>query len=403
MTPFKYSARDQSGKVVNGVMEAKTREGVIGTLQNKGLIVVKVEENLGFNIQAINEINIGGVPMKDKVVFLRQLSTMVSAGLPLTQALDILETQATNPLFKKVMSDVLLDVQGGVSLAEAFRKAEGVFDDITLNLIQAGEESGNLELILERLAIEVEEQKKLSDKLRGALIYPVIIISVVVGVIVLLMFVLVPAMEDIYSEFGADLPGITKAMIAGSNFLLSYWWVILIALSILGVLLKSYTDTPNGKRALHKVLLKVPVFGMIVQKTQLAQFTRVLSLLLKSGLSIVKALELTSGSMSNVLFKEDIMTARKEVEKGVALAIPLARSQRFPLIISQMIAVGEESGEIDSVLEKMSEYYNDEVAVTTENITTLLEPLMLLLMGGVIAFIALAVYMPMFNLSTVIQ
>lgn len=402
MKPFKYSARDQNGKEVAGVIEGRSRDAIIEILQGKGLIIVKVEEDLGFNLGRINEINIGGVPMKDKVIFMRQLATMVSAGLPLTQALEILDSQATNPLFKKVLTNVLADVQGGLGLSAAFRKSDGVFDSITLNLIEAGEESGNLELILERLAVEIEDQKKLSDKMRGALIYPLIMVAIVIGVVALMMFVLVPAMNDIYGEFGAELPALTRFMITSSDFVLSYWWLILLAISVVGILIKSYLDTKDGKRSFHKVLLKVPIFGTIVLKIQLAQFTRVLGLLLKSGLSIVKALELTSGSMSNKMFEEDILTAKNEVEKGVALAIPIARSSLFPLIVSQMIAVGEESGEIDNVLEKMSDYYNSEVDTMTDNLSTLLEPVMLLLMGGVIAFIALAVYMPMFNLSGVI-
>lgn len=402
MKKFKYTARDAQGKDIKGEIEARSRENVVEILQGKKLIVVKVEDDLGIGWDKLKEINIGEVPIKDKVVFMRQLATMIGAGLPLTQALEILEAQATNPLFKRTISNVLADVQGGNGLADSFRKTGNVFDSITLNLVEAGEESGNLQIILERLSVELEEQKKLGEKLRSAMIYPIIIVVVIIGVIVLMMFVLVPAMAQIYGEFGAELPAITQFMINMSNFFVGYWWLIAAVLCVVFVMYKYYYESPNGKKFVHKVMLKLPVFGMIVTKMQIAQFTRLLALLLKSGLSIVKALELTAGSLTNLIYRNAVLEAKNEVEKGVALAIPIARSQVFPLIISQMIAVGEESGEMDNVLAKMSEYYNDEVAVATNNLATLMEPLMLVLMGGAIAFIALAVYMPMFNLSGVI-
>ncbi len=402
MQTYKYFARDKDGKEVNGKTEARAAQAVAESLKAKGLVVIRIEEELGFSMDKLSEINIGGVPIKDKVVFMRQLATMISAGIALTQALQILEAQATNPLFKRTLSNVLSDVQGGKGLAEAFKKSNKVFDDITLNLLEAGEESGNLETILERLALELEAQKKLGDKIRGAMIYPAIIFLVIIGVILLMMFVLIPAMADIYGEFDAELPMITQVMINMSNFFLGYWWLVIIVVGIISIVTKSYVESPNGKAFVNRMILKIPIFGAIIVKMQIAQFTRILSLLLKSGLSIVKALELTGGSLTNIVFKEAVLQAAKEVEKGVPLALPIARATVFPMIISQMIAVGEESGELDKVLERVSVYYNDEVEAATSNLTTLMEPLMLLLMGGVIAFIALSVYMPMFNLSGVV-
>jgi type II secretory pathway component PulF len=216
------------------------------------------------------------------------------------------------------------------------------------------------------------------------------------------MFVLVPAMAEIYAEFNAELPWVTTIMINTSDFFVSYWWLVLSGVALLVIFYKYYSDSPQGKKLIDKTMLKIPIFGTIIEKIQVSQFTRVLSLLLKSGLSIVKSLELTAASLNNTIFREAVLECRSEVEKGVSLAIPIARSNTFPLIIGHMIAVGEESGELDKVLEKMAEYYGEEVNVATSNLTALMEPLMLLLMGGVIAFIALAVYMPMFNLSGVV-
>lgn len=402
MKRFKYSARTKEGAIDKGVMEAKNPQAVSETLQGKGLIVVSVKEDLGLSLSRLEEINIGGVPMKDKVLFMRQLSTMISAGLPLTQALEILYQQANNPLFKRVLSDVLGDVQGGKSLSASFKSNADVFDEITINLIAAGEDSGNLETVLQRLAVELEESKKLQDKVKSAMIYPAIICVVIVVVIILLMVVLVPAMSDIYSEFDAELPLVTRMLIGMSEGFLKFWWAIAIfTLSIiLGV--RFYYQSPDGKKFFHRMMLKLPIFGPLFVKMQLAQFTRILALLLKSGLSIVEALKLTANSMSNVLFKNAVLEAKKEVEKGTQLTIPLSRSELFPLIVSQMVSVGEESGEMDLVLDKMAEYYNDEVQVMTSNLSTMLEPLILIVMGVVIGFIALAVYMPMFSLTEVL-
>ncbi|MCK9369038.1 type II secretion system F family protein [Candidatus Dojkabacteria bacterium] len=399
MQIFKYFARDNKGKVVTGKMEARSSQVVIETLQGKGLVVTRVEEEIGFSLEKIKEINIGGVPLKEKVVFMRQLATMIGAGLPLTQALEILETQAVNPKFKKTLGNVLGDIQGGKSLATSFRSNSEVFDDITINLLSAGEESGNLEGILERLAIELENQNRLKGKIGGAMIYPAVILSVVIGVIVLMIFVLIPAMTQIYGEFGAQLPGLTLFLIAVSNFAIKFWWLILLVIASAAIAIKTYLDSENGKKTFHKVLLKVPIIGPVIIKMQIAQFTRILALLLGSGLSIAKSLELTAGSLTNIVFKDAVMNAKVEIEKGVPLALPIARAKVFPMIVSQMIAVGEESGQMDKVLAKVSQYYNEEVEVTTNNLSTLMEPVMLLLMGGVVAFIALAVYMPMLNLS----
>lgn len=401
MKKFKYSARDEKGKVVDGEIEAKDAEAVADILQQRGLLVVSVKEGLGLDLDRLQEINIGGVPMKEKVVFMRQMATMRGAGLPLTRALEIMVEQASNPLFTKVLKNVLSSIKSGKTLANAFREEEDVFDNITINLIEAGEESGNLETILQKLAVELEERSALASKFKSAMIYPVIILVIIVGVILLMMFILVPAMADIYADFDAELPFITTLLLNMSDFFLSYWWAILTVLFILIIGGKYYLDTPKGKRNFDKIILKIPVLGGIVTKMQISQFTRILALLLSSGLSIIKALELTAQSLGNEMFIDTLMEARDEVEKGGPLAVPIGRSEYYPLLVSSMIAVGEETGEIDTVLEKVSEYYKDEVDTATSNLSTILEPVFLVIMGGAIGFIALAVYMPMFQLSEV--
>lgn len=402
MQKFKYSARDVKGKAVNGVLEAKDANSVTDILHDRGLIVVSVKESMGFDLEKLSEINIGGVPMKEKVIFMRQMATMVGAGLPLTRSLEIMTQQVENPYFRRTLKDVLNSVQSGKSLANSFREQGEIFDDITVNLIEAGEESGKLEAILDRLATELEERDSLTSKLKSAMIYPTIILVVIVAVIILMMVVLVPSMASIYSDFGAELPWSTQVLINMSNFFLSYWWAVLVVLAVLIIGGKYYLDSKKGKRNWDKIVLKIPIVGGLVTKVQLSQFTRILALLLGSGLSIIKALELTSDSLSNSIFKDVVLDAKDEVEKGGALAIPIARSEYFPLLVSSMIAVGEETGEMDAVLTKVSQYYKEEVDVATSSLSSVLEPLFLIIMGLAIGFIALAVYMPMFQLSSVI-
>jgi len=339
--------------------------------------------------------------MKEKVVFMRQLSTMVGAGLPLTRGLQIMEQQVANPSFKKVISQVKSSVESGKSLAESFKRADEVFDEVTINLIEAGESSGNLDVILNKLAVELEENQKLAAKLKSALTYPMILSVVIIAVILLMMFVLVPSMTEIYGEFDAELPWITQFLINMSNFFIKFWWAMLIVTLSLVIGYKVWIDTPKGKRNRDKILIKIPIVGMMISKIQIAQFTRLLGLLLSSGLSIIRALELSAMSLSNEMFREVILASRDEVEKGGSLAIPIARSEYYPLLVSSMIAVGEETGELDNVLAKVAEYYKDEVDVATANMSATLEPVFLIVMGLVIAFISLAIYMPMFQLSEV--
>ncbi len=402
MKKFKYSARDQQGKIINGELEAKDHDSVADILHDRGLIVVSVKEGMGLDLEKLAEVNIGGVPMKEKVVFMRQMATMVGAGLPLSRSLEIMTQQTENPMFRRVLKDVLLSVQSGKSLSNSFREQEEIFDEVTLNLIEAGEESGNLETILERLATELEEKNSLKSKLKSAMIYPTIILVVIVAVVVLMMMVLVPSMATIYGDFDAELPTVTKILMSMSDFFIHYWWAILVVLAVLIIGGKFYLDSDKGKRSFDKIVLKIPVVGMIITKMQLAQFTRILALLLGSGLSIIKALELTGASLSNSMFRDTVMEAKSEVEKGGALAIPIARSEYFPLLVSSMIAVGEETGEIDAVLTKVSQYYKEEVDVATTNMASILEPVFLIIMGLAIGFIALGVYMPMFQLSSAI-
>jgi type IV pilus assembly protein PilC len=401
MKNFKYSARTAEGKEVKGTISARDETAVTEILHDKGLVIVNIKDTFSVNIENLNQINIGGVPLKDKVIFMRQMATMVSAGLPLTRALEIMEAQAANPLFKKVIKNVKEGVESGKGLADSFRAQEDVFDDITLNLIEAGESSGKLDTILLKLAVELEEKQELKSKLKSALIYPIIMLVVIIAVVALLMFVMVPAMSDIYSEFDAELPWTTNVLINLSTFVTTYWWAVLLVLALVVIGGKAYLDTEKGKRFADKIILYIPIVKDVVTKTQISEFTRIMSLLLSSGLSILQALDLSAKSLSNSLFSDVIIDAKDEVEKGGSLTVPIARSKYYPPIVSSMIAVGEETGNLDVVLEKVASYYRQEVNTATTNLSGILEPVFLIIMGVTIGFIALAIYMPMFQLSSV--
>ena len=401
MKKFKYLAKDQNGKDVKGALEAKSLDAVAEMLLEKNLTVVSLKEDLGLNLDRLSEINVGGVPIADKVIFMRQFATMISAGLSLNKTLEILSQQVTNPMFKKVIINVLGSVEGGSSLSKAFRTEATIFDDVTLGLIEAAEATGNLEEVLQGLADELENGKKLQDKIKSAFLYPVIIVVIMILVVIMLMVLLVPVMGEIYGDFDAELPAVTTLLMTLSDFLLNYWWLLLIVVSFGAVGFKFYIDTPGGKRSLHMFMLKVPIFGKLMEKIQLTQFTRTLSLLLRSGLSIVASLDITATALSNVHFKDAVLGLKSEVEKGLPLAIPISRNEIFPLIVSQMVAVGEEAGDLDNILQKMSEFFNDEVENMAGNLATMLEPFILVVMGGLIGFIAAAVYMPMFQLAEV--
>ncbi len=401
MKNFKYTAKDASGKDVKGVIEAKSVDAVAEFLNGKNLTVINIREDIGISLERLSQINIGSVPITDKVLFMRQFATMISAGLSLNKTLEILSQQVVNPLFKKVITNVLADVEGGSSLSKAFRKQDEVFDNVTLGLIDAAEATGNLEEVLQGLADELEESKKLRDKIKSAFLYPVIIVVIMIVVVIMLLVLLVPVMSEIYGDFNAELPAVTVLLMDISDFLLNFWWLVLIVFGIVLTGFKLYIDTPGGKRVFHMFILKTPIFGKLMEKIQLTQFTRTLSLLLRSGLSIVASLEITSTALSNVHYKEALLLAKDDVEKGMSLAIPISRNSLFPLIVSQMIAVGEESGNLDNILKKMSEFFNDEVNHMAGNLATMLEPFILVVMGGLIGFIAAAVYMPMFQLAEV--
>ncbi|MBN1373833.1 type II secretion system F family protein [Candidatus Dojkabacteria bacterium] len=404
MAKFVYNTVDSASKYHKGEMEAESVEVVSRALSESDLRVISIDEKIAiFDFERFSEINIGGIPLKEKVIFMRQLATMLSAGVSLTNSLDILSQQIDNKGFKASVEDVTKKVTGGMAFAQALAAQKGVFDDITVSLIEAGEKSGTLEKILLDLATELESQQEFSSKVKSAMIYPIILSIVIVVVVILLMVFMVPSMKQMFSEFGEEkLPFATEIVVAISDFTLK-WWPILIALVVIGFFsFRYYYKTEGGLKVVDKLVLKIPIFGKLVQKVQVATFTRTMGLLIRSGMDIVDVLNLTAASLSNFWFREGVKGVINEIKKGVPMALPLSRDENFPPLVSRMIAVGEETGKLDVVFDKLNEYYSREVKQLTENLSSIIEPVMLIIMGGAVAFIAIAIYGPMFSLSKII-
>ena len=402
MSLYEYLAVDNTGKSVKGDYQAKTRNEVVDFLHEKNLVVVHVDEKLKTGLGDILNLQIGGIPLTNRVIFSKQFATMLSAGLPLLQALEVLASQEKNVPFRKSLEDVIQLVEGGSKLSRALAKQKGIYTDVELNLIAAGEESGNLVEMIQKVAENLEKQKDFQSKVRGAMIYPVIIFFAIIVVVTLLMLFMVPAVEDLYADFGGKLPWITQLVVNMSKFFVSYWWALLFILIAGVVSFKYYTSTPSGRSVMDRFLLRMPIFGKLNEKVQVAEFSRLLSMLIKSGIPIIDALNIVAGALSNTHFKNAVHFAAKEVGKGVPLAVPISKAEVFPLIVSRIIATGETTGNLDKVLADISKYYQTEVDNMTSNLTKLMEPIILLIVGGVVGFLALVVYMPIYGLAEVV-
>jgi type IV pilus assembly protein PilC len=401
---YEYVALDRENKRVKGNYTAATKEEVVQQIVSRGLTVLSIDEvSPLFSLDKLKEINIGGVPLKERVIFMKQFAIMINAGLSITRALEVLSIQAQNPRFKIALKDIYKAVSGGVTLSDAMTKFPDVFDTITINLIRAGEQSGNLDKIFRKLSREYENKQKLTSKIQSALAYPAVITLLMFGVIVFLMLFVVPQLQDAFSQFNADLPLITKMVIGLSSIMINYWYILLILAISLFVAFRYYIATPAGLRVWHKFQLIIPVFGDLNAKVQTANFSRVLFLLISSGVSILQALELTESSMTNIWFKEEVANLRELVKQGVPISQPLLQSQNFPVILGYMVNVGQETGQLDEVLKKVSRYYDIEIRATSAAVTSIIEPVMLVIMGILVGTIVVAIYLPMFQLTQQIQ
>lgn len=399
---FSYVASDKEGNATKGKIEAASRDEAVDILHSKGMIVISVDDNVAMQIQKIGRIQIGGFSIKDRMVFTKQLVAMLEAGLPLIQAIEVLTDQSPNELMQEQLRSMYKDLQNGLALSTSFEKNTKIYSKLEINLIKAGEKSGNLNEVLHNIAKNQEKAGRLRGKIRSAMIYPAIITVAIIAVMFILVVFMVPQMQSLYEDFGIeDLPWVTSIIVSFSNFITSllglFTLVFIVFLSIF--VFGYYRTTPSGKRLFHRFILKLPIFGGLNKKIQVADFSRLLSLLLSSGVPIIDALNIVADSTSNVIYQEAVRDAASQVTKGVPLATPLTKSEIYPKILTRVVAIGEETGKLDQVLADMANFYENEVNEIADNLTKLLEPLILLVVAGLVAFLAVAVYWPIYSLG----
>ncbi len=404
---FKYVANDKTGQRVVGDYKAENRDQVADYLRERDLFIVSITQDLGLDFKSLSDIQIGGASLKDRMVLVKQMSTMMQAGLPVLQCLDILAKQLDSKQLQEQLESVQREIEGGSTLSSAFQKHAKLFNEVQINLISAGEKSGNLVEVIGQVAFDMEKSHALQSKLRSAMIYPAIIFFAIAIVMIILVVFMVPTVKSLYADFNAldKIPDITKFLISVSEFFQNPLGLgaIIFVLIIAFFLFRSFQSTEQGKMAIAGYSLKLPVFGQLIQKAQLAQFGRILSMLMKSGVPIIEALKIVSKSLSNPLYTKAIMQCAEEVSKGVPLAVPLANSAVFPLIYIRLVSTGEQTGNLDKVLADLGKYYDAEVDEITNNLTKLMEPIILLVVGGMVGFLAVAVYLPIYSIGNVIS
>jgi type IV pilus assembly protein PilC len=395
MTTYAWKAKSRSGEPKEGVLEAASPDAAILALRKQGFQTPTVaKKGAGFAIPKLR----GGVSRKEIAIFTRQFSVMIDAGLPLVQCLEILASQQANKVFQAVLTDIRSDVESGQTLAEAMRKHPKVFDDLYCNMVAAGEAGGILDTILQRLSVYIEKIVKLKSAIRGALVYPVSVIAIAVLVVWVILTWVIPVFADLFTGLGATLPTPTRITIALSNFLRRWWWLMAAGFVGLGMGIKTYYKTDQGRHVIDKALLKAPVVGMLIRKIAVARFCRTLATLTTSGVPILDGLDITARTAGNAIVEDAIMAVRRSVEQGKTISEPLQQTGVFPSMVVQMIGVGEHTGALDTMLSKIADFYEDEVDEATANLLALLEPLMISFLGVVIGGIVISMYMPMFSL-----
>lgn len=404
MASFAWEGKTKAGEVRNGVMDAKSVDEVNQKLKAQGIAPSKVARK-AIVIRLPKLPGIGGVSSKDLVVFTRQFSTMIDAGLPLVQCLEILSSQAENMALKKVLASVKEQVEAGSTFADALKKHPKVFDELYVNLVAAGEVGGILDTILQRLAVYIEKNMKLKKKVKGAMVYPICIVIVAMLVLGVLLYYVIPVFKKMFEDFGARaaIPATTQNLIDLSDWMIRRWWLVLIFVIGIPTGVHFFKRWPKGRYLWDKMILKLPLFGSLLRKVAVAKFTRTMGTMVSSGVPILDAMDIVAKSAGNRVVEEAIYFTREKISEGKTMAEPLGETGVFPGMVIQMIAVGESTGALDQMLTKIADFYDEEVDVAVDALTSLLEPFMLVLLGGMVGYFLIAMYLPIFNLASVVQ
>jgi type IV pilus assembly protein PilC len=398
MPTFAYAGRTRAGETVTGERVADTMDAVVAALRREQVLVTSINPVKDKAAGKTTARRARGVSAKSLAVFTRQFSVMIDAGLPLVQCLEILGTQEDDKNFSAVILATRGDVESGASLADAMKRHPKVFDPLFTNMIAAGEAGGILDTILKRLATYIEKNVKLKGQVKSAMIYPIAVIVIAAVVVGVILWKVIPTFAAMFAGLGAELPLPTRVVIAASNGIVRFGPIIIVGIAAGLYGLKQYYATPNGRRTIDSIVLKLPILGLLMRKIAVARFCRTLSTLLASGVSILEALDITARTAGNAIVEDAIQTTRKSIERGETIAQPLKDTAVFPPMVVQMIGVGEATGALDTMLGKIADFYEEEVDVAVAGLLTLMEPLMIAFLGGIVGGIVIAMYMPIFGL-----
>ncbi|HYQ89299.1 MAG TPA: type II secretion system F family protein [Candidatus Binatia bacterium] len=403
MPVYVWKGRTVGGEIQTGELTLENQEEALSALRKRRIIISSVREKKADVKMGLPKLG-GGVSTRDLAIFTRQFATMINAGLPLVQCLDILSKQTEKADFRNVIAQVMRDVEAGTTLAEAMGKKEHskVFDELFVNMVEAGEAGGILDNILQRLATYIEKAEALKRKIKGAMVYPAVVLSVAVLATSFMLIFIIPTFARMFTGFGAELPLPTKIVMGLSSFLRAYWWAMIGTGIGIVVGLQRYYITEKGHLQIDTFLLKVPVLGDVLRKGAVARFTRTLATLISSGVPILNGLEITARTAGNRVVQNAIMAARASIREGETIAAPLRQSTVFPQMVVQMISVGEETGALDDMLTRIADFYDDEVDTAVDSLTSLIEPIMIVVMGSIVGGMVIAMYLPMFKLINVV-
>jgi type IV pilus assembly protein PilC len=398
---YQWVAETKKGRRLKGELEAASEQIARSQLKKRNLNVLKLKPKPKDLFSGLSFMQ-PKVKNKDIVIFTRQFSTMIDAGLPLVQGLNILAEQADNPTFRVILKQITKDVEGGSTLAEAMKKHPKVFDSLFVNLVAAGEVGGILDTILQRLATFIEKAEDLKGKIKGAMTYPIVVMAIAFIVIAVILIFVIPVFQDMFSSFGSALPVPTQIVVNMSNFMKSNIIYIIIAIFAVSYVFKRYRNTKGGRKTTDEIALKIPIFGDMLKKTAVARFTRTLGTMLSSGVPILDSLEIVAKTAGNVVIEEIIYDVRGSIAEGQTIAEPLSENEIFPPLVTQMISVGEATGALDTMLNKIADFYDKEVDAAVDALTSMLEPLLMLFLGGAIGGLVIAMYLPIFSMASAV-
>jgi type IV pilus assembly protein PilC len=399
---YAYKVRDRAGNMITGTLVADSEMLVLHRLREQGYTPLEVgKEKKGLNL----EINIKAkkVKLKEVAIFSRQFATMINSGLPILRALAILSDQTSNPTLAQALTESRMDVEQGASLSQALAKHPKVFNDLYIAMVRSGETGGSLDTTLLALAEMLEREVKLRGKIKSAMTYPVAVVGLVILIMSAMLLFVVPQFKSIYAQLGGELPLPTRVLLVISDIFKKYWWIVLALVFVFRYLFRRYKKTENGRATVDGLKLRIPVFGNLFHKTALARFSSTLAMLMKAGVPILQAFDIVVDTVNNRVIGKAVEDVQDSVRQGESIAKPLARHPVFPPMVVQMISVGEETGQVDTMLEKVAEFYNQEVEASVDSLTSLIEPLLIAFIGGAVGAAVIALYMPMFQIINLIK